>query len=176
MSHSLLRNCQCFLCGVEGGKHKKCHGYTIEKTDSSVPEYLFDPIWPTESAWRYHEELKLVGALETYGYGNWSEIASCVTDRTPIECKTHYDRFYITGLIGACTTATHNHLCYRVFDHTDSESNLQLPHSPHISPDGQSALGYMPCRDEFEYEFMNNAESVITAIPFGNISDELYRG
>ncbi|KAA0190454.1 hypothetical protein FBUS_06893, partial [Fasciolopsis buskii] len=166
----------CFLSGVEGGRHKNCHSYIIEKTDSTVQDRLFGPVLPNESVWYFHEELKLMDAVETYGYGNWSEIASCITNRTPAECKVHYDRFYVTGVIGSCAADEPANLLHRVIDHTDQGFFEQSPFLPHISPDNQSVLGYMPCRDEFECEYMNNAENLITAIPFGNTSDGLYRG
>lgn len=62
----------------------------------------------------------------------------------------HYDRFYVTGVIGSCAADEPANLLHRVIDHTDQGFFEQSPFLPHISPDNQSVLGYMPCRDEFE--------------------------
>ena len=48
-----------------------------------------------EEDWRADEEIHLIEGLETYGPGNWEEIAEHVSTKNKQQCADHYQRVFI---------------------------------------------------------------------------------
>ena len=126
-----------------------------------------------ESNWKACEEIALLEAVELYGLGNWNEIASLVgTSRSPDEVCDHFFTHYINGPIGRVARnleAREN--VVRPKDHTCSKGDLlspflvkSLPVIPQLTVEEQQSLGYMPKRDDFEREFDNDAEKLISTL------------
>ncbi|ROT79427.1 putative transcriptional adapter 2B-like [Penaeus vannamei] len=57
-------------------------------------------IFPGQGHWTAREEVRLLDAIEQYGYGNWEDIARHIETRTPDEARNKYISSYIDGAIG----------------------------------------------------------------------------
>ncbi|CAI2726499.1 unnamed protein product [Schistosoma spindalis] len=155
---SVIKICvKCFSCGVEGGKHKKIHKYIIKRSEDY---YL------TENQWLLSEELKLLDALDTYGYGNWDEISAQLQSHSSTDCRDHYDKFYMSGIMKQlmcppCPFPLVKEHTYpnKLFD-SEVENNLSCD----LRLDHQKSLGYLPYRDEFEIEYLNSAEELLNSV------------
>ena len=77
---------ECFGARVEIGEHKSSHDYQVVDTPS---------VCLLSEDWTADEELRLLEALEKFGYGNWEAAAEHVGNgRTRVSCERHYVRFY----------------------------------------------------------------------------------
>jgi len=150
---------QCFSCGAEIGCHKNAHGYQIIDCGNF-------PIFETPHNWRAKEEVRLLDAIEHYGFGNWEDIANQVESRNAEEAKEHYSSLYICGNIGCVTWPKEVQI--KPNDHTCPEGgplspNLSSRLAPlEITQAEQQELGYLPNRDDFEREFDNEAELLVS--------------
>lgn len=129
-----------------------------------------------EGGWTSREEQSLLDAIEQYGFGNWEDMAAHVgASRTPQEVMEHYVTMYIHGNLGkACIPDS---IPNRVTDHTCPSGgplspSLTTPLPPlDISLPEQQQLGYMPLRDDYEIEYDQDAEKLISALSV-NYDDE----
>ena len=55
------------------------------------------------SQWNAREEMRLLDAVEMYGYGNWKDIALHIETKAPESAKEQYIKHYIHGLVGKHT-------------------------------------------------------------------------
>ncbi|KAH8088374.1 hypothetical protein HD553DRAFT_268927, partial [Filobasidium floriforme] len=76
----------CFSEGKELGGHKAWHDYRVVETHSR-------PIFSED--WGADEELLLISGLQTYGLGNWAEVADYVGTRLKEDCERHYTETYL---------------------------------------------------------------------------------
>ncbi len=54
--------------------------------------------------WNAREEMRLLDAVEQFGFGNWKDIAGHVgPTKGPAQAKREYIRHYIHGLVGKHT-------------------------------------------------------------------------
>jgi hypothetical protein len=163
---------------AEIGEHHKDHSYTLRST-------INFPLFGSEKPWSYKEELLLIQFIEQYGFDNWEEIAKHIPPRSPEECMQHYHSYYIYGNLGKNTFNANN---LKLESHTDTlslissssssnklnqESSSQLATTVLLPPiemsiEEQRALGYMPLRDDFEREYKNNAESLLSNLSIAN--------
>ena len=61
----------------------------------------------------FSEHVRLLEAIEQYGYGNWEDISkgiiakadgsNCWKKRSPLECKEEYCNIFLNGLMGKHT-------------------------------------------------------------------------
>jgi len=159
---------QCFACGVEAGPHKKEHDYQV-----------FDHggfgVFDNTNPWGANEEESLLDAVEQFGFGNWEDVAGHVKERSAEDCKDHYYTFFIHGNIGKVTFK--NDIANRVTDHTTPDGgplspSLTTPLPPmELTLQEQHELGYMPLRDDFEREYDNEAETLVSGLSL-NYDDE----
>lgn len=114
----------------------------------------------------------MLEAVEQYGFGNWEDIADSVgiKDLTGQDVKDHYCNFYVMGNIGQLTWSCVDK-AFAIKDHTCPNDGplspslmLPLPEISEISQQEQQELGYMPKRDDFEREFDNEAESLVSTL------------
>ncbi|XP_047242749.1 transcriptional adapter 2-beta [Girardinichthys multiradiatus] len=162
---------ECFSAGAEIGNHRRWHGY------QQVDGGLFSLWGPeAEGGWTSREEQSLLDAIEQYGFGNWEDMAAHVgPSRTPQEVMEHYVTMYIHGNLGkACIPDS---IPNRVTDHTCPSGgplspSLTTPLPPlDISLAEQQQLGYMPLRDDYEIEYDQDAEKLISGLSV-NYDDE----
>ncbi|CAA7050967.1 unnamed protein product [Microthlaspi erraticum] len=77
---------ECFSVGVELSRHKSSHPYR-------VMDNLSFPL--VTSDWNADEEILLLEAIATYGFGNWKEVADHVGSKTMTECIDHFNSAYM---------------------------------------------------------------------------------
>uniref|UniRef100_A0A3Q3F690 Transcriptional adapter n=1 Tax=Labrus bergylta TaxID=56723 RepID=A0A3Q3F690_9LABR len=162
---------ECFSAGAELGNHRRWHGY--QQVDGGRFS-LWGP--EAEGGWTSREEQSLLDAIEQYGFGNWEDMAAHVgASRTPQEVMEHYVTMYIHGNLGkACIP---DNIPNRVTDHTCPSGgplspSLTTPLPPlDISLAEQQQLGYMPLRDDYEIEYDQDAEKLISGLSV-NYDDE----
>ncbi|KAJ8262117.1 hypothetical protein GJAV_G00162410 [Gymnothorax javanicus] len=155
---------ECFSAGAEIGNHRRWHGY--QQVDGGRFT-LWGP--EAEGGWTSREEQSLLDAIEQYGFGNWEDMAAHVgASRTPQEVMDHYVNMYIHGNLGkACIPDS---IPNRVTDHTCPSGgplspSLTTPLPPlDISVAEQQQLGYMPLRDDYEIEYDQDAEKLISGL------------
>ncbi|KAB1282608.1 Transcriptional adapter 2-beta [Camelus dromedarius] len=170
---------ECFSAGAEIGTTAATHTATS-----------------AEGGWTSREEQLLLDAIEQFGFGNWA----CVNDadslhvmgasgpkedmaahvgasRTPQEVMEHYVSMYIHGNLGkACIPDT---IPNRVTDHTCPSGgplspSLTTPLPPlDISVAEQQQLGYMPLRDDYEIEYDQDAETLISGLSVNYDDDDV---
>ncbi|KAL0481300.1 hypothetical protein AKO1_012753 [Acrasis kona] len=76
----------CFYVGVETTQHKNNHPYRV-MDDMSAPLYT--------TKWGADEELLLLEGIETFGLGNWVDVAEHVGTKNKFECEYHYWSVYV---------------------------------------------------------------------------------
>ncbi|PSN46846.1 Transcriptional adapter 2B [Blattella germanica] len=130
--------------------------------------------------WSAREELHLLDAIEQFGFGNWEDISRHIETRTPEEAKEEYIARYIEGSIGRLTWPAAASSRPNLSDQTNPDSG---PLSPaltarlpplDVSPDEAALIGYMPHRDDFEREFDNGAEALVSSLFVNSLEDEDY--
>ncbi|XP_063958027.1 transcriptional adapter 2-beta-like [Lytechinus pictus] len=160
---------QCFRAGAEIGTHKRDHGYQI----------MDNSLFPSggRSNWSTTEENSLLDAIESFGFGNWDGVGNHVGSKTKEECSDHYNTFYVQGKIGNATLPETRSVNF--IDHTGPEDGplsptLGLTFKPvDLTTSEQQELCYMPLRDDFEREFDNDAETLISNLAITSEDDEL---
>ncbi|RWS17473.1 transcriptional adapter 2B-like isoform X1 [Dinothrombium tinctorium] len=135
-------------------------------------------IFGSSTEWTALEELALLEAVEKYGYGNWGDIAEYINSHTATEAKNHFFDYYVEGTIGRLTWNSVQANESGVKDHTATKCGAlspsltaPLPSTPDLTIQEQQFLGYMPKRDDFEREFDNDAESLVSMLSI-NINDD----
>ncbi|KAG5845597.1 hypothetical protein ANANG_G00140960 [Anguilla anguilla] len=164
---------ECFSAGAEIGNHRRWHGY--QQVDGGRFT-LWGP--EAEGGWTSREEQSLLDAIEQYGFGNWEDMAAHVgASRTPQEVMDHYVNMYIHGNLGkACIPDS---IPNRVTDHTCPSGgplspSLTTPLPPlDISVAEQQQLGYMPLRDDYEIEYDQDAEKLISGLSVNYDDDDV---
>jgi len=120
--------------------------------------------------WSAREEIRLLDAIEQYGFGNWCDISKHIETKTSVETKKEFVERFIQGNIGVCTWDDNNDdnsssefrrtsigLFPKPVDHTLpcdegplSPSLTQKLPPLDISSEEMLQLGYMPFRDDYE--------------------------
>jgi transcriptional adapter 2-beta len=157
---------QCFAAGAVAGPHKRDHSYQLID-EGSFPLLVDD--------WGAIEEVLLLDAVEHDGFGNWEDIAAHVVTKTARESRDHYGDTYINGVIGEGTIPARHHASI-----LDGRGGEAPPCPPSYTPVKlehveQVELGYMPLRDDFEREYENSLEEVISEVTVGADEEEIER-
>ena len=103
------------------------------------------------------------------------DIADKVRNHTPQECQEHYVRFYLQGASSMCALSQYSK---PINDHTSPRALPPITHEKPVSlePVEQQLLGYMVLRDDFERDYDNDAESLLTRLNVRSDCDELENG
>ncbi|KAH0566702.1 transcriptional adapter 2-beta isoform X1 [Cotesia glomerata] len=175
---------QCFSAGAEIGQHKNDHSYQF--MDSGTIS-IFNG---SRGNWTAREHLRLLDAIEQFGFGNWEDISKHIETRTPEEAKEQYIARYLEGNIGKYTwpprqrrssSSSSTSECYtpNLTDQTTSPDHGPL--SPDltsklppldITPEEAQQLGYMPQRDDFERDYNHEAESLVSSLFLNPAEDD----
>ncbi|KAI9007268.1 hypothetical protein BC832DRAFT_440780 [Gaertneriomyces semiglobifer] len=151
----------CFSNGKEpaGTAHKGHHPYRVmELLDFAI----------FEETWGADEELKLVSAVETYGLGNWEQVAEHVGTKNRVECAKHYHTVYIESENFPIPDMTKQFDRSRRLWH-ERQPPRKIPKAerpPSSVPANHEIQGYMPGRREFEIEVENDAEQAVKDLEF----------
>lgn len=154
---------ECFSAGATIAQHESDHPYELIDCGSF-------PI--IDESWKAYEELALLEAIELYGIGSWTDIANAVETRSAEECCERYLRVYVDNFFGRSTWNAIDKNLYTVHDHTCTfnqplSPSLSLPEKHKIvdiCKEQQTRLGYMPKRDDFEREYDNDAELLVSKL------------
>ncbi|KAL5284946.1 TADA2B family protein [Megaselia abdita] len=156
---------QCFAAGAEIGDHYNSHPYQFIDTGSNVLSVF-------RGTWSAREELRLLDAIEKYGYGNWEDISKHIETKTAEEAKEEYINKYLSGTVGRHTWNPAQRQRPQLKDHTltlcdngplTSKAQESLPLLD-VLPEEASQLSYMPNRDSFEREYDPTAETLISSL------------
>nr|CAD7457196.1 unnamed protein product [Timema tahoe] len=204
---------QCFSAGAEIGCHKNGHPYQFM---DSEPMGVFQG----RVGWSVREELRLLDAIELYGFGNWEDISGHIETRTAevscprndhsphdmehltvlklaqipfllhyarclqfgsvfTEAKDQYVGRYLDGNIGRMTWDAAAGLRSHLVDQTNQPDNgplspAQTARLPPLdaTPEEATQLGYRPQRDDFEREYDNMAESLVSPLFINALEDD----
>lgn len=169
----------CFAAKSDIGNHSPNHPYKIIDNGGF---HLFNTEWTSG------EHVKLLNAIEQYGYGNWEDISKGINSeadgsivwrkRTPLEVKDEYCNIFLNGVMGRHTWKEAERS--KTKDHT--QTNPLLPPSPpneapsSLTFNESLVLGYFPKRDDFEQEFDNESELLVSQLEEesgnGNLSED----
>ena len=187
----------CFSSGAQLGKHKNNHKYlfmnnggfsllnsntSVSSRNRSCKRMSYDSNGKNKDrpnlplVWNARDEMRLLDAVEQWGYGNWKEIANHIETKTPEQAKEEYIKHYIHGVLGKYTWR--EELRGYQIDHTQAADRGPL--SPtltgklppiHVSSQEALLLGYMPLRDDFE-DFDKNTEMLVAQIADKSVEDD----
>ncbi|KAG6549158.1 hypothetical protein Mapa_009384 [Marchantia paleacea] len=89
---------ECLSVGVEPHPHKGSHPYQV------IENLAFPLIHPD---WNADEELLLLEGVESYGVGNWAEVAEHVGTKNKTLCYNHYMTHYMESPFSPLPDMTH---------------------------------------------------------------------
>ncbi|CAI5756401.1 unnamed protein product [Candida verbasci] len=156
----------CFASGSTTGDHKPWHDYQIIE-QNTYP--IFDRDWGAD------EELLLIQGCETFGLGNWADIADHIGNRSKDEVAKHYYDIYLGKdyplpiMNKDFTSITPLQFLEERKQRLERRKNMPLPikSKPVASvPLCHEIQGYMPGRLEFDHEVENDAEIPIKDMLF----------
>ncbi|XP_015187188.1 PREDICTED: transcriptional adapter 2B isoform X2 [Polistes dominula] len=162
---------QCFSAGAEIGQHKNDHSYQF--MDSGTIS-----IFNGRGNWTAKEQLRLLDAIEQFGFGNWEDISKHIETRTPEEAKEEYIARYLEGNIGKHTWPSTESYTPNLTDQTKSDNGPLSPDLTSrlppldITPEEAAQLGYMPQRDDFERDYNHEAESLVSSLFLNPAEDD----
>jgi len=146
----------CFSSRAEIGQHKSYHGYRLlDNGDFS----------PLGNDWSAKELVQLLDGLEQFGHGNWNDVSRYVETKGPTECRDAVNNLFVSGPIGSLT--------YKESERGNAKDHTSLPPAASTSSANQTSnlslhelivLGFMPARDDFEVEFENESEILVSGI------------
>jgi transcriptional adapter 2-alpha len=151
----------CYKCSINVSQlreHSRIHPLsTYELVDIPLDENNL-------SEWLCNDEINLIEMIETCGLGNWSDIALKLSKNIN-DCQNHFEDIYLSR-----STSPYS-ICFQSFPNSKqligenliNEKNFQLNSLIYppmlIDSEQQKMLTYMPQRDEYEREYLNQAEN-----------------
>ncbi|KAJ3447881.1 transcriptional adapter 2-alpha [Anaeramoeba flamelloides] len=167
----------CFSKGVEFGRHKSNHRYQVFTAPNQ-------PIYSV--GWTVEDETRLVESLYKHGFGNWEEVSKAIGKMDRYECEEHYKKIYFGStkfsypepLESIMGEETNGQL---TTSQKPSKKQVRKKKGPQLSypkinpydqnyPRGKTIFaehaGWMPKREELEFEWDQNAEKVTNTFGF----------
>jgi len=124
-----------------------------------------------KGAWTAREEIRLLDAIEQYGFGNWEDISKHIETKSAEDAKEEYVNKFVNGTIGRHTwIPAQRDQRPTLVDHTSEDTGplgsttLQRLPPLDITTEEAAQLGYMPNRDSFEREYDPTAEQLISTM------------
>ncbi|XP_033201839.1 transcriptional adapter 2A isoform X1 [Bombus vancouverensis nearcticus] len=162
----------CFSNGSEISNHRNDHDYIIIKNEFPLIN---------GSGWTAKQELECLDVLQECGFGNWVDMARRIQGKSTEECKNHYLQYYIdnqalAGLPKMKETKASLVGCEPI-PYPYKLQDLEEP--PRFAPNTLNCkllAGYNAARSDFEVNFDNHAELLISALNYDefDISDNNY--
>lgn len=119
-------------------------------------------------------QLVNITEIEIYNFLRLDISAKC-GHHTPQECYEHYDKFYLQG--PNISLLKGNISDYdTVLDHSSPLKPSGQERPVQLEPIEQQLLGYMIMRDDFERDYDNDAESLLTRLNVKTDCDDLENG
>ncbi|XP_017882551.1 transcriptional adapter 2-alpha-like isoform X1 [Ceratina calcarata] len=152
----------CFSNGSEIGDHRNDHDYIIIKNEFPLID---------GSDWTARQELEFLDVLQECGFGNWADMAKRMQGKSAEECRNHYLQHYINnqtlpGLPKIRETKTSLFGCEPI-PYLYKMQDLEEP--PRFAPNSLNCkllAGYNPARSDFEINFDNHAELLISDLNY----------
>jgi len=146
---------ECIASRVELGAHRNNHKYRL--VDNGGLLLL-------GSTWTAKELVQLLDGLEQFGHGNWNDVARYVETKGPVECREAVNSIFVEGPIGGYTYKEEQR--GNAKDHTSNPSSIggATTSTGNLGLHEIILLGCMPARDDFEVEYGNEAESLVSVI------------
>ncbi|XP_076646017.1 transcriptional adapter 2A isoform X1 [Halictus rubicundus] len=152
----------CFSSGCEINDHKNDHDYIIIKNEFPLIH---------GSGWTAKQELEFLDVLQECGFGNWGDISKRMQGKSAEECRSHYLQHYIDnqsipGLPKIRETRTSLFGCDPI-PYLYKLQDLEEP--PRFAPNTLNCkllAGYNPARSDFEVNFDNHAELIISDLDY----------
>ena len=167
----------CFLSGASSGYHKPWHDYQV------IEQHTY-PIFDRE--WGADEELLLIHGCESFGLGNWQDIADHIGNRNPEEVSKHYYEIYLNKdyyplpiMDRDFSSVSPREFLEERQQRLQERKNQPLPpprpKTPASVPLCHEVQGFMPGRLEFDHEAENEAEIPVKEMLFepDDTSDDL---
>ena len=160
--------CSVFCIQMATGDHKPWHDYQVIE-QNTYP--IFDKDWGAD------EELLLVQGCETFGLGNWQDIADHIGNRSKDEVKNHYFDIYLNSkeyplpeMDKDFSDITPSKFLEQRKERLQFRKNMPLPPPKSKSvasvPLCHEIQGFMPGRLEFDVEAENDAEVPVKDMVF----------
>lgn len=159
---------ECFSVGNEAKTHLKSHPFIV--LEPTLP-----PVF--QEGWTAEEEILLLSAIQTCGLGNWHEISEIIKTKDHIECECHYFNTFIESPV--CPEPVNKIIPKSKlppppeYDTAPRESRPSISHEKNMQERNKKDkttpaefAGWMPRRLEFEVEYLNDAEQLISGISF----------
>lgn len=140
----------CFSVGASLKPHEPSHAYRLV-------EVVHNPVY--QHGWSADEEDKLLEGLETYGVGNWDQVANSIGSKTAEETELHFLKVYLQSDQAPLPDPSKLIPITKV-SNDDEEldaKSLRVMHKHQI----EDAAGWMPKREDFVYEWDNEAEEIL---------------
>ncbi|XP_012288744.1 transcriptional adapter 2-alpha isoform X1 [Orussus abietinus] len=163
----------CFSKGSEIGMHRNDHDYIIVKNEFPIIE---------NSGWTAKQEIELLDVLQQCGFGNWIDVGKRMGGKSPEECKKHYLQHYIENqtLPGLPKMRESEVAIFGaepipyMFKLQDVE---EPPRFARDTPSSRLLAGYNAARSDFEVNFDNHAELLISDLKYNEFipEDNYYR-
>lgn len=152
----------CFAKGCEVDQHENDHDYVIMKNEFPLID---------GSGWTAKHELELLDVLQQCGFGNWTDVGRRMHRKSAEECKTHYLQHYVDnqtlpGLprIGESRASLFN--CETIPYMYKLQDLEEPPRFASNTVNGRLLASYNAARSDFEVNFDNHAESLISDLEF----------
>ena len=155
--------CYCILFCNKLTNKKNFTNYTCNQDQLNFPVFTED--------WLASDELLLLEGIEMYGIGNWEDIAEHVATKTNKQCEEHYFTTYID--VPSCPKPNMNVkftqdqiLAATQQKNTALSKPVRRAKPMPSHPVNHELSGFMPKRGEFEIEYDNDIEYVLTDMCF----------
>ncbi|CAF1291958.1 unnamed protein product [Rotaria sp. Silwood1] len=151
----------CFKCSINVNQlreHAKHHPLSTYKlNDIGLDDNCI-------SEWLSNDEINLIEMIESCGLGNWNDI-SIKMSRNSFDCQNHFEDIYLSG------QTSPYYIYFQSFKNTKklygenhiNGNNIQIKYLIYppmlIDSEQQKLLTYLPYRDEYEREYLNQAEN-----------------
>lgn len=139
----------CFSVGAALLPHQPDHSYRLLCVEQS-------PVY--QKGWSAVEEEKMLEGLELFGVGNWEQVAERIMTKNAYESEQHFLRVYLSTIHAPLPDPT-------IMHHEDRPRSVSKDMTPK-APDMHKyqmgdAAGWMPKREDFVYEWDNEAEDIL---------------
>lgn len=111
-----------------------------------------------------NDEINLIEIIESCGLGNWNDIGLKMS-KNPLDCKNHFENIYLSGLKSPYSIYFQSFQNQKKIFGENSINDIYFKLKYLIYPpmlidnEQQKLLTYMPYRDEYEREYLNQAEN-----------------
>lgn len=149
----------CFSKGAEFGHHRSDHEYIVIRTDISL--------W--DGGWSAQEELGLLSAILECGFGNWQEVSHRMPGKTPQDCESHYQIYYVEKpadkLLPKFSYHENENISYT--QPVKCYPGLEDPVRPLIGTiQCRDMAGYNAARGDFDIEYDHGAETDVMDLDY----------